>query len=115
MILTKSMFKGFGWMTENGLTWAEYLNRCQEYNYAYSSHPERKKAPNRYRKNPICKRSGRKIKKVFKNPRICKQAVNFRLIYCNHSKGKTQNKSDKENSKKFLKTLGSVNKLSTST
>jgi hypothetical protein len=34
MILTKSMFKGFGWMTENGLTWAEYLNRCQEYNYA---------------------------------------------------------------------------------
>ena len=25
IILTKSMFKGFGWMTENGLTWAEYL------------------------------------------------------------------------------------------
>lgn len=34
MILTKSMFKGFGWMTENGLTWAEYLNRCRKYNYA---------------------------------------------------------------------------------
>ena len=50
-----------------------------------------------------------------KSLRICKQAVNFRLIYCNHSKEKTQNKSDKENSKKFLKTLGSVNKLSTST
>ena len=34
MILTKSMFKGFGWMTENGLTWEEYLNRCRKYNYA---------------------------------------------------------------------------------
>ena len=34
MILTKSMFKGFGWMTENGLTWAEYLERCRKYNYA---------------------------------------------------------------------------------
>ena len=34
MILTKSMFKGIGWMTENGLTWEEYLNRCRKYNYA---------------------------------------------------------------------------------
>ena len=34
MILTKSMFKGFGWMKENGLTWAEYLNRCRKYDYA---------------------------------------------------------------------------------
>ena len=34
MILTKSMFKGFGWMTENGLTWAQYLNRCRKYKYA---------------------------------------------------------------------------------
>ena len=34
MILTKSMFKGFGWMTENGLTWTEYLERCRKYNYA---------------------------------------------------------------------------------
>ena len=34
MILTKSMFKGFGWMTENGLTWTEYLDRCRKYNYA---------------------------------------------------------------------------------
>ena len=34
MILTKSMFKGFGLMTENGLTWAEYLNRCRKYKYA---------------------------------------------------------------------------------
>lgn len=34
LILTKSMFKGFGWMTENGLTWAEYLRRCWEYGHA---------------------------------------------------------------------------------
>lgn len=34
MILTKSMFKGFGWMTENGLTWAEYLARCLKYDHA---------------------------------------------------------------------------------
>ena len=33
MILTKSMFKGFGWMTENGLTWAEYLERCRRYDH----------------------------------------------------------------------------------
>lgn len=34
MVLTKSMFKGFGWMTENGLTWAEYLERCRRYDHA---------------------------------------------------------------------------------
>ena len=34
IILTKSMFKGFGWMTENGLTWSEYLNRCKQYDHA---------------------------------------------------------------------------------
>ena len=34
MILTKSMFKGFGWMTENGLSWAEYLARCEKYDHA---------------------------------------------------------------------------------
>ncbi|MBR6050964.1 MAG: hypothetical protein IKP68_07145, partial [Clostridia bacterium] len=34
MILTKSMFKGFGWMTENGLTWAQYLERCRKYSHA---------------------------------------------------------------------------------
>ena len=34
MILTKSMFKGYGWMTENGLTWAEYLERCRKYDHA---------------------------------------------------------------------------------
>ena len=34
MILTKSMFKGFGWMTDNGLTWGEYLERCAKYDHA---------------------------------------------------------------------------------
>lgn len=34
MILTKSMFKGFGWMTDNGITWAEYLERCRRYDHA---------------------------------------------------------------------------------
>ena len=34
LILTKSMFKGFGWMTENNLTWAEYLKRCLKYDHA---------------------------------------------------------------------------------
>ena len=34
MILTKSMFKGFGWMTENGLSWAQYLERCRQYGHA---------------------------------------------------------------------------------
>ena len=34
MNLTKSMFKGYGWMTENGLTWAEYLERCRKYDHA---------------------------------------------------------------------------------
>ena len=34
MILAKSMFKGFGWMTENGLSWAQYLERCRKYDHA---------------------------------------------------------------------------------
>ena len=33
MILTRSMCKGWGWMKENGLSWAEYLNRCREYDH----------------------------------------------------------------------------------
>lgn len=33
LIITKSMFKGFGWMTENGLSWREYLERCGEYGH----------------------------------------------------------------------------------
>jgi hypothetical protein len=33
MILTKSMCKGWGWMTENGLNWREYLNRCREHGH----------------------------------------------------------------------------------
>ena len=33
MILTKSMFKGFGWMKENGISWGEYLRRCNQYEH----------------------------------------------------------------------------------
>lgn len=33
MILTKSMFKGFGWMKENGISWGEYLHRCNQYEH----------------------------------------------------------------------------------
>ncbi|HCA30054.1 MAG TPA: hypothetical protein DEP23_11050, partial [Ruminococcaceae bacterium] len=34
LILTKSMFKAFGWMTDNGLSWVEYLERCKNYRHA---------------------------------------------------------------------------------
>jgi len=34
LIINKSMFKGFGWMTENGLPFAEYLDRCRKYDHA---------------------------------------------------------------------------------
>lgn len=34
MVLTKSMFKGFGWMKENGLSFSEYLERCQKHRHA---------------------------------------------------------------------------------
>lgn len=33
MIITKSMFKGFGWMTENGLSWEQYIGRCRKYGH----------------------------------------------------------------------------------
>ncbi len=34
LILNRSMFKGYGWMTENGLSWPEYLERCARYGHA---------------------------------------------------------------------------------
>lgn len=34
IILTESMFKGFKWMSDNDLSWAEYLERCKRYNHA---------------------------------------------------------------------------------
>lgn len=34
LILTKSQFKGCGWMIENGLTFSEYLDRCRNYRHA---------------------------------------------------------------------------------
>lgn len=33
IILTKSQFKGHGWMKENGLAFSEYLNRLQQYRH----------------------------------------------------------------------------------
>ena len=34
IILTKSMFKGCGWMEQNGMTWADYLAKCKEYRHS---------------------------------------------------------------------------------
>ena len=34
LIINKSMFKGYGWMLENNISWEEYLNRCRKYNHA---------------------------------------------------------------------------------
>ena len=34
IILTESMFKGLEWMSDNDLSWAEYLERCKKYNHA---------------------------------------------------------------------------------
>ena len=34
LILTKTMFKGYDWMTENRLSFAEYLDRCRRYRHA---------------------------------------------------------------------------------
>ena len=34
IILTESMFKGIKWMSDNGLSWSEYLGRCNRYNHA---------------------------------------------------------------------------------
>ena len=34
IILTKSMFKGYGWLTENGMTWDDYLAALRKYGHA---------------------------------------------------------------------------------
>ena len=34
MILTQSMFKGYGWLTENGMDWNDYLRIYKKYNHA---------------------------------------------------------------------------------
>lgn len=34
MILTKSMFKGYGWLTENGKSWEDYLSAFRNYDHA---------------------------------------------------------------------------------
>ncbi|HCA29203.1 MAG TPA: hypothetical protein DEP23_06420, partial [Ruminococcaceae bacterium] len=48
LILTKSMFKAFGWMTENGLSWAEYLARCKKYHHALYISGVNQTEPQRY-------------------------------------------------------------------
>lgn len=48
LILTKSMFKGFGWMSENNLTWAEYLDRCRKYCHALYISGVNQVEPQRY-------------------------------------------------------------------
>ncbi len=43
MILTKSMCKGWDWMKENGLSWREYLERCEKYGHTlYVSNMDRR-------------------------------------------------------------------------
>ena len=34
LILTKSMFKGYGWLIENGKTWEDYLDAFRQYDHA---------------------------------------------------------------------------------
>ena len=34
IILTQSMFKGYGWLTENGMDWNDYLGAFEKYNHA---------------------------------------------------------------------------------
>ena len=34
IILTKSMFKGCGWMEQNGMNWSDYLAKCKEYEHS---------------------------------------------------------------------------------
>ena len=45
MILTKSQFKGCGWMTENGLTFEEYLKRLHAYRHTLYIIRRRMKKP----------------------------------------------------------------------
>lgn len=49
IILTESMFKGLGWMTENGLSWAEYLERCNKYRHTLYISGKDKTEPQFYR------------------------------------------------------------------
>lgn len=47
IIINKSMFKGYGWMLDNNLTWSEYLERCRRYNHAlYISGNDKAEAQN---------------------------------------------------------------------
>lgn len=48
IILTKSMFKGYGWLTENGMTWEDYLSDFQKYNHALYITNTSKEKPEAY-------------------------------------------------------------------
>ena len=37
IILTKSMFKGYGWLTDNGMTWEGYWDAFHRYRHALTS------------------------------------------------------------------------------
>lgn len=44
IILTKSMFKGYGWLTENGMNWNDYLKAFRKYHHAlYITHTSKEK------------------------------------------------------------------------
>ena len=36
IILTKSMFKGYGWLTDNGMTWEDYWAVFRKYRHGYA-------------------------------------------------------------------------------
>lgn len=44
IILTKSMFKGYGWLTENGMNWNDYWKAFRKYHHAlYITHTSKEK------------------------------------------------------------------------
>jgi len=48
IILTKSMFKGYGWLMENGMDWDDYWDRFEEYDHALYITGVSKRKPERY-------------------------------------------------------------------
>lgn len=48
IILTKSMFKGYGWLGENGMTWADYMVAFRKYRHALYITAVNKENPERF-------------------------------------------------------------------
>ena len=48
VILTRSMFKGYGWLTENGMTWDDYLAAFERYDHALYITNAGKSEPQKY-------------------------------------------------------------------